>query len=120
IPEPSIRYAMGIVLVAAVTNLLVGIVIWMAVAELLEPGPAARGPRGGGPDPEQLLKGPGLIAPLISLPVGFLVCAGVSALMLPASFGRACLVTLFEHLILLFVGFVVVACVIAALGIKAA
>jgi hypothetical protein len=47
-----------------------------------------------------------LLSMAIELPIGFLLAAGFRTLMLPTSFGRACLVVLFEYLIGIVIGLV--------------
>jgi hypothetical protein len=90
IPEPSIGKAMGIVFV----NFIINFVVSIPISIVLGVGMGARG--AGREDPAM-----SLIASLIQLPISFLVAAGVRTMMLPTSFPRACLVVLFEYLIVL-------------------
>lgn len=89
IPAPPLLTAMGIVLVVGIVNFLAGIPIRMAFG--LEPL--------GGDAPEDAQTA--LAAAIVSIPVGFLVMAGLLQMMLPTTFPRACLVVLFEYLIMI-------------------
>lgn len=97
IPEPGLGKAMAIVLIRAVIGFVIGIVIGavMGVGMVAMNG-GAGGAGGGMGQPDPALQ---LLASLIQLPIGFLVNAGVLTGMLPTSFGRACLVVLFEYII---------------------
>jgi hypothetical protein len=90
IPEPGVGKAMGIVFV----NFIIGFIISIPISIALGVGMGAGG--AGKDDPAM-----SLIASLIQMPIGFLVAAGVRTMMLPTSFPRACLVVLFEYLIVL-------------------
>lgn len=95
VPVPGLGRAVLIVFAAGLANVLVGIVVGLAFG-------AARAAGGGFNGP-----GPRLAAQLVSLPFGFLVSACIGGAMLPTTFPRACLVTLFQYLI----GLVIVAVV---------
>jgi hypothetical protein len=86
IPEPTMGRAMGIVFVVFICTSIAGLPISLAMGA---------GPLGDG-EPEVVL-----LASLIQLPIGFLVTAGVLCGMLPTTFPRACLVVVFEYLIVL-------------------
>jgi hypothetical protein len=89
IPEPPILTAMGIILVIGIVNFLAGIPIRM----MFGLDPVGRD----GPEDAQKV----LVAAIVSLPVGFLIMAAMLQMMLPTTFPRACLVVLFEYLIVL-------------------
>lgn len=84
VPEPGFWKAVGIVFVIALVNGGVGFVIGLVVA---------LGMAGQDPQAAQI------VSQVISLPVGFLINAGMLAAMLPTSFARGALVTLFQYLI---------------------
>jgi hypothetical protein len=88
IPEPAVGKAMGIVFV----NFIIGMAVSVPINIAMGVGVGARG----GGDPMV-----GLIASLIQLPIGFLIAVGVRTTMLPTTFPRACLVVVFEYLIVL-------------------
>jgi hypothetical protein len=101
IPEPGLGKAMGIVLVRAIIGFVVSIPINLVLG--LGVAGAGGGPGGGArPDP-----GLQIMASLIQLPIGFLVNAGVLTRMLPTSFARACLVVVFEYLIVLGIALII-------------
>ena len=83
IPTPSAGGRMFTILVIVIVNAAVTFVIRMAVAE----DAAVRNGRGAD------------LSELLTLPVGFVLTAGLLAAMLPTTFGRGCLVTLFYFLI---------------------
>ena len=89
IPEPSMGQAMLIVFV----NMIVGFVVSIPINVAMGVGFAGQG---GGNDPAA-----SIIASLIQLPIGFLIAAGVLTAMLPTTFPRACLVVVFEYLIVI-------------------
>jgi len=86
VPEPPMGRAMGIMFVTALVNGAAGFVLGMVVG-----GAAAAGGAQG--------QGAAVTAQLASLPVGFLVMAGMLSAMLPTTFGRAILVTLCHFII---------------------
>jgi hypothetical protein len=88
IPEPGVGKAMGIVLVGAIVGFIISIPINLVL------GVGLGGPNGGNQDQAM-----SILASLIQLPIGFLVNAGIRTGMLPTTFGRACLVVVFEYLI---------------------
>ena len=90
IPEPALGKAVGIVLVNAIIGFIISIPINLAL------GLGAVNAGGGRGDPTM-----SIIASLIQLPIGFLVNAAVLTSMLPTTFPRACLVVLFEYLIVI-------------------
>ncbi len=96
VPSPSFGKAMGIVFLSGLVNMVLNFIAGFGIGILGVVTSA---------DPERVK----LVATLISLPIGFLVTAGMLRALLPTSFGRAVLVTLCQYLILI----VVVACVIA-------
>lgn len=81
VPDPPFGQAVVIVLVAWLVNFAVHYVMSLAI--------------GAGANP----RGQMLAYQLVSLPVSFLVMASMLNAMLPTSFGKACLVTLFCYLI---------------------
>jgi hypothetical protein len=89
IPVPGIGRGMWMILAVVIVNVIVGAAIQVVMGE--GPGP---GRRGGG-----LLDDADFLARLITVPVSFLVTAGLLAVMLPTRFGRGCLVALFYYLI---------------------
>jgi hypothetical protein len=102
VPEPDFGRAMGIIFVAWLVNLAAGFMLSMVFAG------------GVGADRVQTM-----MAQAISIPIGFLVLAGMIAGMLPTTFGRALLVALLYLLIAVIVGVTigfVVAIVLLALG----
>jgi hypothetical protein len=103
IPEPTIGQAMMIVLIAGIVNAVagfgVGVVIGIAGA-------------GANMDPDMIQ----IVAQLVGLPVGFLIMSGMLTALLPTSFGRACLVTLFQYLIVIAIAVVVVGVAFVTLG----
>jgi hypothetical protein len=89
IPEPSITRGMGIAFVASVVNFIASFAIGLVF------GAGMRGMGGrGGPDTVLFILVQGM-----SLVASFLIWAGILTAMLPTSFGRASLVTLFMGLI---------------------
>lgn len=84
VPEPGFWKAVGIVFVIALVNGGAGFVIGLVVALGMA-----------GQDPQAVQ----IVSQVISLPVGFLINAGMLAAMLPTSFARGALVTLFQYLI---------------------
>lgn len=91
IPEPALGKAMGIVFVGFIVSFLISIPISLVMGA----GAGAQPAGARGADAAQL------IASLIQLPIGFLIAAGVRTGMLPTTFPRACLVVLFEYLIII-------------------
>jgi hypothetical protein len=120
IPEPGLGYGMVIVLVNAFAQFAIGAVMaigLMAVAggaggggQRFGAGKRGFGDGGGGNDALELMMN------LLSIPVGFIVTSGVLTMMLPTSFGRACLVTLFQYLIMIAIGVVIFVVLFAAVG----
>ncbi|MFT5129750.1 MAG: hypothetical protein ACI8W8_003379 [Rhodothermales bacterium] len=85
VTEPELKVAMAITFVTTLANLLAGFVI-------------------GALFPSGSSQGDGVVVALLfSLPTSFLIMAGMLTLMLPTSFGKACLVTLCHILIALLV-----------------
>ena len=82
IPRPSVFGAMWMLLAIAVVNVIVGAAIRIVIG-------TAEGPF------DDLT----ILGRLASLLVGFVVTAGLLASMLPTTFRRGCLVTLFAYLI---------------------
>lgn len=103
VPEPSLGQAMMIILVTAIVNAVVGFGVGIVV-----------GVAGAGANMDQ--QSIQIIAQLIGLPVGFLIMSGMLTALLPTSFGRACLVTLFYYLICIAIGIAIVAVVFVAAG----
>jgi hypothetical protein len=102
VPEPEIPKAMGIVLVAGLANAVAKFCIGVAVV-----GGAAGGMGREG------RAGAELLTDLISIPINFLIGSAILAAMLPTSFGKACLVTLIQFLIVLAIVVVVGGIVLA-------
>ncbi|QJW97129.1 hypothetical protein [Frigoriglobus tundricola] len=96
IPEPGVGKAMGIVF----TNFIIGVIASIPISVAM--GVGLGNMNGGQGDPVM-----SLLASLVQLPIGFLIAAGIRAGMLPTSFARACLVVLFEYLIVLVIGLVI-------------
>ncbi|MFO0823504.1 MAG: hypothetical protein U0792_10370 [Gemmataceae bacterium] len=119
IPEPGLGYGMVIVLVNAFAQFAVGVV--MAIGLMAVAGGAGGG-QGFGAGKRGFGDGDGgndamaLMMNLLSIPVGFIVTSGVLTMMLPTSFGRACLVTLFQYLIMIAIGVVIFVVLLAAVG----
>lgn len=83
IPEPGLGKGMGIVLVAGIAQTVLGLVSGFVMEEV---------------DREPVLA---VVVGLIVLAVWFCISAGIRAGMLPTTFARACLVLLYEFLIVL-------------------
>lgn len=105
IPEPGVGKAMGIVFV----NFIIGFIISIPINLVMGVGFGNMG--GGRGDPMM-----SLVASLIQLPISFLVNAGVLTAMLPTTFPRACLVVLFQYLIVIAIC-VVIAVPLVLLGV---
>lgn len=106
VPEPSFGKAIGITFVTTLVNFVAGFMIGLVIG-----GAAAVG----GADPQA----GGIVAQLVSLPVGFLVMAGMLTLMLPTTFGRALLVALCHFLIVIVIVVVIVG-IVVGIGLIAA
>jgi hypothetical protein len=91
IPEPSMGQAMGIVFV----NFIISFVVGFAIGFVMGAG-------GMGKDPAAVIVIQGL-----NLVLSFLIAAGVITAMLPTTFPRACLVVLFQYLIVLAIAIVI-------------
>lgn len=91
IPEPSMGQAMGIVFV----NFIISFVVGGAIGFVVGAGGMAR-------DPAAVIAMQG-----INLVLGFFIAAGVITAMLPTTFPRACLVVLFQYLIVLAIAIVI-------------
>jgi hypothetical protein len=89
VPEPGLGWGMLIVLVVGLVNFLAGIPIRLAFGL----------PVVGGEEKVPVDKL--LVIQAIGLPVGFLVAAWITGLMLPTTFARACLVVLYEYLVVI-------------------
>jgi hypothetical protein len=96
IPEPGLGKAMGIVFV----NFIVGTIVSIPISLVM--GVGLGNMNGGKEDPAM-----SILASLVQMPIGFLLAAGVRTGMLPTSFARACLVVLFEYLIVIAVCLVI-------------
>jgi len=88
IPEPGVGKAMGIVFL----NFIIGMIASIPIS--IVTGIGLGNMNGGRQAPAMHI-----LASLVQLSIGFLVAAGVRAGWLPTSFARACLVVLFEYLI---------------------
>lgn len=106
VPEPSFGQAMLITFVTTVVNFAASFVVGMMVGV----GGAAAAARGG----QAAATGINLLAQAISLPITFLILAGMMAAMLPTSFGKACLVALI-YIAIVIVIVVIIAVLIAVL-----
>jgi hypothetical protein len=115
IPEPSLARGMGIAFVVFIANIVVGVVI-LAVTGGLAAAGRGGGPfkPGGGGD-----VGTELAANCCSTIIGFFVLAGLLTAMLPTSFGRASLVSLFVHIILFMIGVIIGVVLVVAFGVAA-
>jgi hypothetical protein len=100
IPEPNFGKACGIMAVNVLVQLVIGFVLGMLIG--------AGGLRGGGIGTAQVL----------NVIIGFLVTAMLCTAMLPTTFGKACLVALFNFLIWLLIGVIVVVALIATIGLN--
>jgi len=90
IPKPTIGGGMLMVFAIVIVNVIVGAAIQLVIGD--EPVPRRRRFRGPFDDA-------GFIARLVTVPVSFLVTAGLLAAMLPTTFRRGCLVAFFVFLI---------------------
>ena len=115
IPEPNLGKGMGIALVALIVQFVVGFVIGIAFAGAM--GAAGPGnpfnPRGGADVGAQLAVN------CCSAILGFFIWAGILTAMLPTSFARASLVTLFIYIIGFVIGVIIVVAIIAVMGLDA-
>ncbi|WP_439621733.1 hypothetical protein [Gemmata sp.] len=123
IPVPSIGQAMVVVLLAGIANFVIQLVIVVAVVGVAGGGAGAnqRGGFGANPQAGFGARGAGaggaeMVANLISLPATFLVASLITSGMLPTSFGRACLVTLFQYLIVIAIAIAIGIAVVAVVG----
>jgi hypothetical protein len=99
IPAPNIGYAMVIVLVTGVATVIVGFMMGFVAGA----GGLARNPLA--------LRG-------CSFVIGFFIATGLLSAMLPTTYPRACLVWLFEFLIGLAIGIVIVAPILVVTGVR--
>jgi ABC-type antimicrobial peptide transport system permease subunit len=100
IPEPNFGKACGIVAVNVLIQMAIGFVLGMMMG--------AGGLRGGGIGAAQVL----------NVVIGFFITAMLCTAMLPTTFGKACLVSLFNFLIWLLIGVIVVVALIATIGLN--
>jgi hypothetical protein len=108
IPEPGIGKAMLIVLATGFVNFIVSFAIGFAIGA-------------GGAAAQANAQRTQALAQLAGLPVSFLVMSGMLTMMLPTTFPRACLVTVFQFLIsLLIVGVIFGAFLLMGFGLGAA
>jgi len=91
IPTPGVGKGMGIVLIILIANAIIGFLL----QQLLENDRDLRANRRG----RDFFDDSETISKLATLPIGFLVMAGLLFAMLPTRFGRACLVTVYYCLI---------------------
>lgn len=119
IPEPDLGKGMGISFVVLIIQFVIG----FALALVVGVGMGAAGGGGGfgggaGKNPFGPQPGADPTAQLLlncfSAVIGFVVWCGVLTLMLPTSFGRAALVTLFLYLMLITIGVVIVGIIVVA------
>jgi hypothetical protein len=96
VPEPELGKAMGIALVTAIVNAVIGYLLEFAIGVGAAAAMADQGNT-------IILRNMVILAYLLSFPVSLLVMAGMNALMLPTTFGRGILVTLCYLLVVLFV-----------------
>lgn len=102
IPEPGLFKGMGIALLVFIAQTVIGFVLALVLVGGMNAGggnPFA--PRGGADPVMQLLVNG------VSIVTGFLIWSGLLTALLPTSFPRAMLVTLFLYLILFAIGIVV-------------
>lgn len=95
VPEPPMGKAMGVAIVTTFVNFVVASIVhlvigWAAAAESARDG------------------GVNVTAQLVSLSIGVLVMAGLLSALLPTTFGRGIVVTLFYFLIALVTGGIIV------------
>lgn len=122
VPMPSIGQAMLIVFLSGVANFVIQLVIVFGVMAVM--GGPAPNPQAGFGANQQVgfgARGAGgngaeIVANLISLPTTFFVASLISSGMLPTSFGRACLVTLFQYLIVFAIVIGIVILVVVVVG----
>jgi hypothetical protein len=93
IPEPNFLKGMGIAFVAYIVNFIVNVGLALALGVGIA-GLARGGGVRGGADPGLMI-----LFQVVNLAVSFLVWSGILAAMLPTTFGRAALVTLFMAII---------------------
>jgi hypothetical protein len=99
IPDPSFGRAFAMAITTVIVNWVIGFVMGIVMG-------------GAGGDPQMIR----IVSALISIPVSFLVLAGVASAMLPTSFPRACLVALFYILIAIAIGVVIVGLMFMVFG----
>jgi hypothetical protein len=92
IPKPSVFGAMSMLLAIAVVNVIVGAVVRIVIGTVEGP-----------------LDDLAILGRLVTVLIIFLVMAGLLASMLPTTFRRGCLVTLFTYLIALAIAVLVLA-----------
>jgi hypothetical protein len=105
IPEPGVFKGMAITLVVLAVDFIVFVILGV-VLEAVGGGRGGFGRRGRDPGFE-------FLGWVCSITLGFVVWAGLLSGLLPTSFGRACLVTLFVYLIF-FAIFLVVGVILVA------
>jgi hypothetical protein len=107
VPEPTMGRAMGIVFVTLLVNFAVSFGVGLVVGG----GAAAAG------GDTQMA---GIIAQLVSIPISFLVMAGMLTALLPTTFPRALLVALLEFAISIVIGIGIVVVVMIVVAVLAA
>ena len=113
IPEPELFKGMGIGLVWLIAAFVLSLVLnigLMALAGGIGGGPLGLG---GGADPTIAI-----FVGLAQFGAGFLIWAGLLSVMLPTSFLRACLVTVFIYIISILISAVVVGAVVVVFGLN--
>lgn len=108
VPSPGFGWAMVIVLVNGIVATAVSFAITFGFAILAREQVLGNGP------PVPLW----IIMQAISLPIGFLINASLTSIMLPTTFGRSALIVLIEYLIVLLI-FAVIAGTLFVVGVTA-
>ncbi len=111
IPEPDLFKGMGITLLVGIANIVIGVIIVFAMVAV---GGGGGGGFGGGGGNNPFAPQPGvdpavqILANCCSTILGFLIWAGILTGLLPTSFPRALLVTLFLYLEFFALGIILV------------
>lgn len=118
IPEPSFAHVMAISFLVVFASVVVDVVIALALG-------AGVGAAGGNGNNNRFIPQGGelavlLLAVCVDLVTGFLIWSGALTVLLPTSFGRAVLVTVFVHLMQVAIGTVAVLCAFAVTGLVGA
>lgn len=116
VPEPSYGKAVGIVLLRAVINQVIGFIIGfvggMAAGPAVAPAPNPQRPDDAF---QAMFDSMGMQVPILiaSTLISFFVGAAILKLMLPTSYGRACLVHLLEYCVYIVIGIIIFVAIFA-------